>query len=74
MPTMRHGRREMEHLGLPCVGEYSMGYPWICKTCGKKLRTEKSAKTNWQEWYFTADNKRHFKNKCNIKKIQGGRE
>jgi len=56
-----------EHLQLPFCGEFSIGYQWHCETCGNDLRREKSAKTNWQEWYFTRDGRRHYKTRCNLK-------
>lgn len=56
-----------EHLRLPFVGEFSLGPKYVCSVCGEKLRTEKSERTNWQEWYFTIDGRRHYKNRCNLK-------
>lgn len=56
-----------EHLALPLAAELSLGYQWKCKTCGEELRSERSADTNGQTWYFTHDGKRHFVSRCNIK-------
>lgn len=59
-----------EHLGLTFAGEFSLGPKYICKVCGEKLRTEKSEKTNWQEWWFTMDGRRHYKTRCNLKEVK----
>lgn len=57
-----------EHLNLPFAGEFSLGYQWKCAQCQEELRSEKTDKTNWQTWYFTHDDRRHYKSKCNIRK------
>ncbi len=56
------------HLALPFAGEFSLGAKYVCRICGEKLRTEKSERTRWQEWWFTLDGRRHYKNRCNLKK------
>jgi len=58
-----------EHLSLPFAGEFSLGYPWYCPVCGNDLRSERSARTNWQTWYFTRDGRRHYKTRCNLKAV-----
>jgi len=55
-----------EHLGLGRPVELSLGPVYHCPICGQDLWTEKWEKTNWQEWCFTKDGKRHFKTRCNF--------
>ena len=57
-----------EPLSLGFAGEFSCGPVYQCPICHQKLRTEKWEETNWQEWCFTMDGKRHFKNRCNFAK------
>ena len=59
---------EKEHLELSFAGEISLGPKYVCKVCGEKSHTEKSGRTNWQEWLFTSDNRRHYKIRCNLAK------
>ena len=61
---------EKEHLQLPFAGEFSLGYRWKCPVCGNKLRSEKSQKTSFNTWYFTEKDERHYKTKCNLKKVR----
>ena len=56
----------MNHLSLGRPMEASMGPKYICRVCGEKLYTRRAANTNWQEWWYTKDNRRHFKNRCNL--------
>jgi len=56
----------MEHLSLGQPMEASIYPKYVCKICGNKLYTRKSPKTNWQEWFYTTNGQRHFKNRCNI--------
>ena len=55
-----------EPLALPFVGEFSLGPRYVCKICGEELVTEKSERTGCQEWWFTMDGRRHYKNWCNL--------
>ena len=61
-----------EHLNLHFYGELSLGPKYVCKICGEKLVTEKSERTGWQEWWFTMDGRRHYKNRCNLKEEKSG--
>lgn len=58
----------MNHLALNLAAEISLGPAYRCNTCGNALWTEKSDRTNWQEWLFTEDGRRHFKGRCNLKR------
>ena len=61
-------RNLMRHFNLPLYCEGSLGPKYRCKICGALLRTERSEKTNWQEWlYDIKTGKRHFKTKCKEK-------
>jgi len=54
-----------QHLGLGRPIEL-MGYIYLCPICKQKLWTLRSPDTNWQEWCFTENEERHFKNRCNF--------
>jgi len=56
----------MKHLSLGRPVEMSFEPKYVCKVCGEKLYTRRSPKTKWQEWLYTKDGRRHFKNKCNL--------
>lgn len=56
----------MEHLSLSRPMEASLGPKYVCKICGEKLYVRRTPKTNWQEWWYTKDNRRHFKTRCNL--------
>jgi len=56
------------NLSLACIGEYSSFPKYICNDCEQELWTEKSERTNWQEWLITKKGIRHFKTRCNHKK------
>ena len=58
----------MKHQSLHKVCEGSIYPKYICSICGEKLWTMTSKTTHWQEWLYTKDNKRHYKNKCNFRK------
>jgi hypothetical protein len=53
-------------LSLPCVGTFSSKPIYRCKTCGAGLYTERSDRSQGNEWLFTRDGKRHFKTRCNL--------
>lgn len=57
-----------EHIPLQFAADLSLGAKYHCNECGEDLWTERSARTGWQEWYFTRDGRRHYKTKCNLKK------
>jgi len=46
--------------------EFRSKFVYWCPMCEQDLWTEKSERTNHQEWWFTKDKKRHFKNHCNF--------
>jgi len=60
------------HLTLPVIGEFSMHPVYKCPVCGEKLWTEKGARTKGEEWCFTEDGRRHYKNRCNLKGATDG--
>lgn len=63
-----------EHLSLKPPTNISLGFRYQCQICGEKLWTLRGPETNWQEWWFTADEKRHFKTRCNLTKTKIGIE
>ena len=57
-----------EHIALQFAADISIDPEYHCSGCEEDLWTERSARTGWQEWYFTRDGRRHYKTKCNLKK------
>jgi len=42
-------------------------YPkYECLVCGEKLWTMRAEVTSGDEWCFTLDGRRHYKNRCNM--------
>ena len=55
-----------EHIGLGRPTEGSIYPAYKCRVCGEDLWIMKGADTNWKEWLFTKDNRRHYKTRCNL--------
>lgn len=72
MESIKGQNMENTHLGLGLAAELSLGPKYVCRVCGEKLRTEKSERTNGEEWWFTMDGRRHYKTRCNLKKGNRG--
>lgn len=62
-------RQRNTHLRLTLAAELSLGPRYRCPVCGEQLWTERSARTHWQEWWFTRDRRRHYKTRCNLSEV-----
>ncbi len=55
-------------LGLTKISSGSIYPKFTCSICKEALWTERSERTNWNEWLVTENGKRHYKTKCNLSK------
>lgn len=60
-------QKKKEHLVLSFGAELSLGPRYHCNVCGEDLWTERSERTNFQEWLFAkGGSRRHYKHRCNL--------